>query len=111
RHPAGGAAALSRRSRIARGTKAPHKKKGRRQADGPSIGRKRPRRAAENRAEARYRAAPICSRTAQNASAAELCSAWLFITPRRAVLAAWMTFPAAPIVQEHGRHEDRLQRN
>ena len=46
-------------------------KKGRRQADGPSLGRKRPRRAAEDRAEARYRAAAICSRDAQNASPAD----------------------------------------
>ena len=68
------------------------KKKGRRQADGPSLGRKRPRRAAENRAEARYRAAPICSRTAQNASAPDLFSAWLLITPRRADLAACSGF-------------------
>ena len=50
------------------------RKKGRRQADGPSLGRKRPRRAAEDRAEARYRAAAICSRAAQNARAPVLSS-------------------------------------
>src|SRR6185295_18663582 len=85
------------------------RKKGRRQADGPSLGRKRPRRAAENRAETRYRAAPICFRTAQNAGATDLSAAWLFITPRRADLAAWVAFPAAPIGQKPGRYENRLQ--
>ena len=49
RHPARGAAALPRRGRIVAGRRALSaipRKKGRRRADGPSLGRKRPRRAA-----------------------------------------------------------------
>ena len=66
----------------------PEKKGRSRCASGPSLGRKRPRRAAGTRTKSRYRAAAICHRGAQNASAAGI-----FSTKRGrrvvALLAAW----------------------
>ena len=68
------AEARSRPRGIKKTQQCPRKKGRSRSASGPSLGRKRPRRAAGTRRKSHYRAATICHRVAQKASAAGIFS-------------------------------------